>query len=119
MDPFATVSDVQDRTQVQIVGGLIQITESLLDDASILIRGQYRSIDSDLLAGSVLAESVKSVTARMVKRVLESGPDGVKSDTAGPFSVSYDNPSGNLYLTSAERVLLEPASTRTATSAYQ
>lgn len=116
--PFAAVADVQARTEVQIVGPLVGIVQSLLDDASIMVRGQYRTIDADIAAGSVDADSVLSVVARMVKRALESGPDGVKSDTAGPFGVTYDNPAGNLYLTAQERLLLGVPSGRTAISAY-
>lgn len=117
--PFATVADVRDRTRALITDSDVGYVATLLDDASVMIRGQFRSIDADIEAGTVDAESVMLVVARMVKRVIESGPDGVKSDAAGPFSVSYDNPAGNLYLTSTERALLSPVCIRTAISAYQ
>lgn len=117
--PFATVQDVRDRTKIIITIDDEPFVETLLDDASIYIRGQFRTIDADILAGLVSEESVRSVTARMVKRVLESGPDGVKSDGAGPFSVTYDNPNGNLYLTAAEKDLLTATSAVTAMSVYQ
>lgn len=117
-DPFAQWQDVQARVRYVFTVADQAYVSTLLDDASVMIRGQYPGIDADIAAGTVDLLAARAVAARMVKRIMDIGTEGVKSETAGPFGVTYDNPSGNLYLTSAERLLLVPTSTQTAISAY-
>ena len=47
----------------------------------------------------------------MVKRAYLAPGDGVESQTAGPFGVRYNNPTGDLFLRAAERVILAGAGT--------
>jgi hypothetical protein len=85
----------------------------LLEDASVQIRfeipdlkGRIEAGDADLLSAAIRVECA------MVKRAMASGDDvaGVTStqETQGPFSQTFQfaNPSGDLYLTKAERRLL-------------
>ena len=81
---------------------------ALLADATALIssmRGFRPPEDGDELARANLT----AVACAAVRRAMDSGgaPFGVtqQSETTGPFSssVSFANPSGDLYLTKAER----------------
>lgn len=84
----------------------------LLARASRLVRTRRKGIDALIAAGGMDADLVTDVVCAMVKRVMQ-GPadlDGVasRSEAGGPFSqsVTFANPSGDLYLTKAEKVSL-------------
>lgn len=80
-----------------------QVAGTLLSDASQLIRDTCPG-----WAGASTA-TLKAITCAMVKRALISGTDnaGLSSaqETAGPYSqtMTYANPTGDLYLTRAEK----------------
>lgn len=81
--------------------------EAYIADASAYLRTQYPGIDSQITTGAVDAGVVTSVVANMVKRAMlgmANGGAAQQSQTAGPYSVSmtYSNPSGNLYITAFE-----------------
>lgn len=111
MAPFALVSDIEARWRS------LSDTEKtrahvLLDDASALIRAERPTIDALILAGTVGETVPRMISVAMVKRAMVGGEDaqGVQSQqqTAGPFSqqFTFTNPSGDLYLTRAEKRLL-------------
>ena len=103
MEAFATVGDLEARWR-PLSDAEKARAEVLLDDASVLVAG------SGARTGS--AEAKRIVVCSMVKRVMMSPVDrpSVESaqTTVGPFSesLSYANPSGDLYMTSAEKRML-------------
>jgi hypothetical protein len=109
-DPFADPSDVAARWR-PLSDEESATASALLDDASALIRAEYPDIDSRIAAGVLSAASVLAVTAGMVKRAMIAPADGVsqQSETVGPYShsQSFSNPLGNVFLTAADRVLIE------------
>ena len=101
--PFATVSDLEARWR-----GLSEAEQAratvLLADASALIR--------DTVPGweQVSEQTLRAICCAVVRRAMSVDvdlPDGVSSfnETAGPFSqqMSFANPTGDLYLTRAEK----------------
>lgn len=101
--PFATVSDLESRWR-----GLSEAeqarAEVLLADASALIR------DTVPKWGQVSDQTLRVICCAVVRRAMSVDvdlPDGVSSfnETAGPFSqqMSFANPTGDLYLTRAEK----------------
>lgn len=105
MAAFATYTDVEARwrtlsTAERTTAGV------LLDDASVIVVSEYPA------AATLDPAITKFVVCAMVKRAMQSAElgDGVSafSQAAGPFSQSltYANPSGNLYLNKQERRML-------------
>lgn len=83
-----------------------------LDDAAVLLRSELAragvSIESD---DEIQASTLRVVSCSMVKRALVSlsGESATQtSTTVGPFSrsISYANPTADLYLTKQERRIL-------------
>lgn len=117
MAAFATVSDLEARWR-PLSPDESNRAQALLDDAAAVIRAECADVDSRLVAvpPAILPELDPAVplmvSCSMVKRAMLSGADvaGVTStqQTAGPFSqsLSFANPSGDLYLTKAERRIL-------------
>ncbi|MDU1018173.1 MAG: Gp19/Gp15/Gp42 family protein [Clostridium perfringens] len=101
--PFATVSDLEARWR-----GLSEAEQGraavLLGDASALIR------DTIPGWGQVSNQTLLAICCAVVRRAMSVDvdlPDGVSSfnETAGPFTqqMSFANPTGDLYLTRAEK----------------
>lgn len=82
---------------------------ALIKRASQLVRDSYPGIDAKMSAGTVPADSVGLAVLNMVARVMRN-PDGLRSQTIGPISRSFDTDvaTGMLELTGAETALLEP-----------
>lgn len=105
---FATVDDLQHRWRTLTDTELTR-ARVLLDDASSLIRDTIPTWEH------ASAASLRRVACAIVIRAMnmpdQAGGPGVSSlqMTAGPYSqqVSYANPSGDLYLTRAERKALQ------------
>ena len=103
-DVYATVGDVTARWRAMSDSEETRCV-ALLADASDMIRTTCPNWQA---AG---ADTLRRVTCAAVIRALQSGDmAGVtqSSQTAGPFSQSwsYSNPSGDLYLTKAEKKAL-------------
>lgn len=110
MASFATKSDLEARWRI-LTPSESSIAEVLLEDASIRIRALYATVDARIAAETLDAGIPKQIVCSMVQRAMASnGLNNVNSvqETAGPFSqsVQYANPSGDLYLTKAEKTLL-------------
>lgn len=114
MADLAVVSDVADRWR-PLSTAETAVATVLLGDASALVRAAYPGVDADITSGALDSTVVAGVVAQMVKRAMLRA-DGVKSEATGPYSVTYDNAAGNLFLTAAERLLLGDAQTATAKS---
>jgi hypothetical protein len=85
--------------------------EELILDASSMIRTLYPTIDARIADGKLAFRVVTAVVCDMVKRSMlarDSGAVTQSSETVGVFSASatYFNPSGDMYLTRAEKQLL-------------
>lgn len=102
--PLAAFSDVQKRARGASLDR--ELVDALLMDASVMVRAEFADVDARITAGSLDPMAVVSVVANMVKRAVLAPGDGVKSDTAGPFGVTYDNPHGDLYFKASERATL-------------
>lgn len=98
--PFASSDDLKARWSDL---SDTEVAETLLSDASQLIR--------DTCPGWVHASeaTLKAIVCAMVKRAMIAGSDnaGLSStqETAGPYSqtLTYSNPTGDLYLTRTEK----------------
>lgn len=100
---LAGLADVQARFPRLLTDDETSRATVLLDDATAIVLASYPSAATSPVALQVVANMVK-------RALLGSGPEGIKAEaeTVGPFStsVTYDNPTGGLYLTAADRVLL-------------
>ena len=85
------------------------MVDGALEDAGLMLRRAVAVDESD----EMQAAALKSVSMSMVKRAMATSDSGVFGATQadaqmGPFqqSLHYANPSGDLYITAAERELL-------------
>lgn len=112
MAALATYQDVEARWR-PLTPSETSVAETLLDDASDILRTRWPDVDSRLTSGSLTEATVVRVVATMVKRALMSAGavEGVESSsqTAGPFAqtVQYANPTGNLYISADEARLFD------------
>ena len=108
---YATVQDLEARWRL--------LSDSEETRASVLLTSAsaYLTTEADRCGvvidptDEVQAENLKGVCCDMVKRVMANGVEGdytQTSMTAGVYSQSFTlaNPSGDMYLSSAERLLL-------------
>lgn len=105
--PFATVDDVDalrplDSDERDRAGVLLVY-------ASATIRKPMPDIDARIASGDLDADLPRLVAVQMVIRVLRN-PDGVRQETVGPSSISYDTSAalGQLVLTDDELAILLP-----------
>lgn len=113
--PFATVSELEARWRTLSTDEQTR-AEALLEDASYMILARCSSaneVDDDDPGQQAQREAVlRTIVCAMVQRSMLVGADvpGVKTtqETAGPFSTSmtFTNPTGDLYLTASEMKLL-------------
>lgn len=111
--PYATTADLVARWRPLTVSETSTAT-TLLGDASVRIRAEFPDVDERIESDpqTLDPEVPKMVACAMVKRAMMNGPDaamaGSVQQTAGPFSQSttFVNPTGDLYLTTAERRML-------------
>lgn len=108
MMQFADVTDLEARWRTLTLDEAATAT-ALLTDASALLSSMVRIDGRDADYEYLL----KIVCVNMVKRAMasvETGLYGVsqQSMTAGPYTqqASYSNPTGELYLTKSEKVML-------------
>lgn len=82
---------------------------ALIKRASQLVRDTVPGLDAKIAAGTLPADSVGLAVLNMVARVMRN-PDGLRSQTIGPISRSFDTDlaTGMLEITSAEMGLLVP-----------
>lgn len=105
---FATVADLEARWR-DLSDAEEARASVLLDDAAAYLQALVE-VDPD---DEVQAANLKMVSCNMVKRAMSSSASdafGVTNATAtmGPFSqqVAYANPSGDMYVSKSERVIL-------------
>lgn len=105
---FATVEDLEARWRDLSEDEQAQ-AEVLLEDAALYLQALVEVDAEDETQAGVL----KAVSCNMVRRAMTSGASGAygitgATATMGPFSqhIDYSNPTGDLYVTRAERALL-------------
>lgn len=108
MVAFATESDLQARWSLAPEG---EQALAVLEDASVWLQAMYALPDNP---SEKLASVLRIIVCSMAKRALQSeNTDHMESlsQTAGPFSQSssFRNSEGNLFLTKAEREMLDKA----------
>jgi hypothetical protein len=113
--PLATVGDY-----IDLFGPLPAarqtVVKALMRRASELVRDRYPGIDARITAGTVAANSAAMAVMNMAARVMRN-PAGLRSETIGPISKSYDTDasSGWLTFTDADAALIDPTTTATTT----
>lgn len=113
MAALATVEDVAARWRPLTSEEAI-IVQTLLDDASDMVRVRFPSVDADIASGAISAATAVRVVAGMVRRaMMNRDNEGITqgSETIGPFGISqsYANPSGNLYLSKDDLLSFDPS----------
>jgi hypothetical protein len=109
MEPFATADDLEKRWRVLTDSEKTQ-AGTLLGDATSLISAKLSR--SGIPASEIDENLLESICCNVVKRSMMSGTDEAPmsqfSNTVGPFAASYTyaNPTGDIYLTSAEKTAL-------------
>lgn len=105
---FADVTDIEQRWRALDADEQARAAV-LLDDASAMLASMVTVDDSD----QQQAQALKMVACNMVIRVMSAGVNAAfgatgGSMTGGPYSQSwtYAAPTGDMYLTKAERALL-------------
>lgn len=109
---FATSTDVENRWRELTISER-DLADTLAEDASRRVRRRWKTIDARIAAGALDSEDVRMVVAGVVKRaMLNSASEGVssKTDSGGVYSqsVTYVNPSANLYFTEEDARVLNP-----------
>lgn len=106
--PLAVVGDVgsQYGTMTAAQEGL---TKHLLRVASKMVRARFPNIDAQITAGTLDGEVAAAGITNMVLRVLRN-PRGLRAETTGPFSRTYDTTAaaGLLVMTEDDLLLFGP-----------
>lgn len=111
LTPFATTDDLEARWR-DLSAAEKTRAAVLIDDASSLIRALRPGIDADIDADLMDPNLPRAAVCSMVRRAMQAGGAlaGVTQvgQTTGPFSVqqTFSNPSGDLFLSAAEKKLL-------------
>lgn len=107
--PLATLGEV-----VELYGAMTpaqeQVSKGLLRRASAMVRGRFPDLADRMSAGTLDPMVVGGVVVNMVLRVLRN-PDGLRSETVGPFTRSWDTTmaAGLLALSDDDVAALTPA----------
>ncbi len=111
--PFASVGDVSAQfgtltvAQEGLVAHLVRAGSALL---RLRAAQAGQNVDADLAAGRISPDVVALTVANMILRVLRN-PNGLRSETTGPFSRTYDTTAaaGLLVVTDYDLAAITPA----------
>ncbi|MBQ1047857.1 hypothetical protein KBX50_05210 [Micromonospora sp. C51] len=109
--PLATVGEV-----AELFGTMTPaqetLTAALLRRASEMLRARFPDLTDRVADGSIPADAPAMAVINMVLRVLRN-PDGLRAETTGPFSRTYDTTvaAGLLVISDSEMALMAPAGT--------
>ncbi len=105
MGAFATLPDIEERWPVPPEQALL--VEGLIDEAEHRLALVGGDLPARVAAGKCTADAVRYAVRDMVVRVLRN-PTGLRSQTAGPFSQTFDasTASARMRVTRDERALL-------------
>jgi hypothetical protein len=87
--PYATITDVETQLGRAVTSAETTRVNGLLAQASRIIDAASPAVAARITAGTLNAGAVAWITASMVVRFLQV-PGGVRSQTIGPISVTYD-----------------------------
>ena len=106
--PLAVVGDVTGQFGTMTLAQET-LTAALLRAASKMIRARFPQVDAQIADSRIDPDLVALAAANMVLRVLRN-PGGLRAETVGPFSRTYDTgtAAGLLVLTAGEVSLLTP-----------
>lgn len=104
---YATVDDVVAEYDGTITDDQIEYIDRKLTSAELVVKAVAGDIGARIGSGQTTFEAVKLVLCNMVIRLLRN-PEGVRTQTVGPFSVSLDSgaSSAQLVITREDRQLL-------------
>lgn len=106
--PYAVIGDItrQYGTMTPAEEGL---AGHLVRAASALLRQRVPTLDADIAAGRVDRENAATTVTNMVLRVMFN-PEGLRAETTGPFSRTYDTSAaaGQLVVTDNDLANIEP-----------
>ncbi len=116
--PLASVGDVT-TLRGSLTTAQEGLTRYLLRAASKMVRARFPLVDDQLADGLLDADVVALTVATMVNRVLRN-PDGLRAQTIGPFSYTYDTTiaAGELVLTDTDAGAFTPPEVAAAAAAY-
>jgi hypothetical protein len=118
--PFATVDDLEESWRPLSEAEKTRATRKLAS-ASRHVRGRCRGVDRRIENGDLDPAAVMDIVCNMVERAMKAPVDQLpvnqQQSTAGPFggSVTFANPTGDLYLTKQERLILVGGTSRAGT----
>jgi hypothetical protein len=103
--PLATAEDVAEMWR-PLSDAETPLVNALLRRASALLRSNVLDLDARIAAGTLDPDNANTAAVQMVLRVLKNG-HGLRQQTVGPFSVTYDKDSaaGYLLVTDADLAL--------------
>ena|SRR5690554_3356965 len=110
-DVYADPDDLTERWR-PLTSDETSRADVLLADAAVKIRAACPDVDARIESGDLDPEIPKIVSCDMVRRAMlspvDQAPMQQMQQTAGPFSHSgtFVNPTGDLYLTKAEKQML-------------
>ena len=115
-DAFATPEDLEKRWR-PLLGPERDRAATLLEDASVMLRAEFPDITARTTAVPPALPELdpavpRIVVCKMVKRSMlasvDQPPVTAQQQSAGPYaqSLTFANPTGDLYLTKAERRML-------------
>lgn len=115
--PFAAIGDVVSQYG-SMTPGEETLAGVLLKAASNMIRSRRPLIDQQLADGTISRDMAALAVTNMVLRVMRN-PAGLRSETVGPFSRSYDttHAAGLLVFTDDEADLIDPTGDSTPPAA--
>lgn len=107
--PLAVLADVAEQYG-SLTAAQQSLTNALLRAASKLVRSRFPNIDQNIIDGKLDADVVALAVTNMVLRVLRN-PGGLRSETVGPFSRTYDTTvaAGLLVITAQEEAMFSPS----------
>jgi hypothetical protein len=110
---YADPSDLASRWR-ELSSDEDSVAAMLFEDVAVMLDAEFPTQAASVVSDAGMANRFLVASVLMVKSAMLRG-DGVKSETTGPYSVSYDNASGALFVTNAIRALIRGAR-MTATS---
>lgn len=110
--PLATPEDVA-ATWRALTAAEEDVASALIDEASLIIRQRVTSVDARITAGTLSADLVASVVARMVRRLMQAPPPGMQSWTVDDYTERYTEVVARLVLDGDDLDLLSPAGATT------
>lgn len=108
----ATVAVITAVREIDRVDGKVTVltltTDYTVYDGTIYGLGSRCFVEIDFTVTAAIPDEIVKLVAGIVTRTLAGPPTGVESETAGPFSKSYVNNNGDVYLSKMDKLILRP-----------